>query len=87
MLGVKCGALGGTLAHALASEVQAMGIVHEAVKDGVGDGWVGDHFVPVLYIYLAGHDGAAASVPIIEDLQKVAALIGRHIGEPPVVKD
>ena len=87
MLGVKCVALAGTLAHALASEIKAMGIVYEAVKDGVGDGWVGDHLVPVLYIYLAGHDRAAASVPIIEDLQKFAALIGRHIGEPPVVKD
>ena len=86
MLGVKCGALGGTLAHALASEVQAMGVVHEAVEDGVGDGWIGDHLVPMLHIDLAGYDRAAASVPILEDLQKVAALIGRRVGEPPVVR-
>ena len=80
MLGVKCGALGGTLAHALASEVEAMGVVHEAVEDGVGNGWIGDHLVPMLHIDLAGYDRAPASVPIVEDLEKVAALIGRHIG-------
>ena len=64
-----------------------MGVVHEAVEDGVGDGWIGDHLVPMLHIDLAGYDRAAASVPIVEDLQEVAALIGRRVGEPPVVKD
>ena len=63
-----------------------MGVVHEAVEDGVGDGWIGDHRVPMLHIDLACYDRTAASVPIVEDLQEIAALIGRRAGEPPVVK-
>ena len=59
-----------------------MGVVDEAVEDGVGDGRVGDHLVPVLDVDLAGDDGRAASVPVVEDLQEIAALIRRQIGEP-----
>ena len=40
-----------------------------------------------VHIDLASYDRTAASVPIVEDLQKIAALIGRRVGEPPVVKD
>jgi hypothetical protein len=59
----------------------------KGVEDGVGNGWVGDHIMPMLHIDLAGYDRAAASVPIVKDFQKVSALIGRRVGEPPVVKD
>jgi hypothetical protein len=34
-----------------------MGVVHEAVEDGVGDGRIGNHVVPMLHIDLAGEDG------------------------------
>ena len=49
--------------------------VHEAVEDGVGDGRVGDHLVPVLHVDLAGHDRAAAPLPVVEDFQEIAAMI------------
>ena len=64
-----------------------MGVVHEAVEDGVGDGRVGDHLVPVFDVDLTGHDGAAAALPIVEDLEQVATLVRRDVGEPPVVED
>jgi len=55
--GVKWGALGAGFAQALAGESEAMGVVHEAVEDGVGNGRIGDHIVPMLHIDLAGDDG------------------------------
>ena len=57
--GVKGGAFGGGFAQALAGQAEAMGVVHEAVEDGVGDGWIGDHLVPMLHTDLAGDDGRA----------------------------
>ena len=47
----------------------------------------GDRFVPVIDWKLAGHDGGAAIVPIIDDLQQVARLIVCQCGEPPVIED
>ena len=59
--------------------------VGEAVA--LGDGRVGDHLVPVIDRQLTGHDGRAAIVPVVDDLQQVATLIVRQGGEPPVVED
>ena len=59
----------------------------EPIEDGVGDGRVGDHFVPVIDRQLAGHDGRAAIVPIIDDLQQIATLILGQGRERPVVED
>ena len=52
----------------------------EPVEDGVGDGRVGDHLVPVIDRQLAGHDGRAAIVPVVDNLQQVATLIVRQGG-------
>jgi hypothetical protein len=64
-----------------------VGVVDEPVEDGVGDGRVGDHLVPVIDRQLAGHDGRAAIMPIVDDLQQIATLILRQGCEPPVVED
>lgn len=87
LLNVKSGTLGGTLAHALAGEVHAVSVVHQPVENGVGNGRIGDHLVPVLDVHLAGDDRAAASVPIVEDFEQVTALIRRQVGKPPVIED
>jgi len=36
---------------------------------------------------LAGHDGRAAIVPVVDDLQQIAPLLVRRRDEPPVVVD
>jgi hypothetical protein len=64
-----------------------VGVVDEAVEDCVGDGRVGDRLVPVIDRQLAGHDGGAAIVPIVDNLQQIATLLLRQRGEPPVVED
>jgi len=52
-----------------------VGPVDEPIEDGVCDCGVGDGFVSVIDWELAGHDGGAAIVPIIDDLQQIARLI------------
>ena len=64
-----------------------MCIVNEAVENGVGDGGVGDNFVPVIDRYLAGDDGGTTLVPVIDDLEKVAALVTGERSYSPVVED
>jgi hypothetical protein len=60
--GVKVGALGGDLSHAVSLECEAVGVVDEPVEDGVGDGGIGDDLVPVLNRHLAGDNGRSALV-------------------------
>src|SRR5436190_23436455 len=84
---VKLLALGGGFAEALALEREPVGIVHEPIEDGVGDGGIADDLVPVLDRKLAGDDGRAAPVPVLHDLQEVAALFGEHRAESQVVED
>jgi hypothetical protein len=64
-----------------------MGVVHQSIEDGIGNGRIADDVVPVLDWKLACHDGGAASVAIFHDLEEVSALLGRHRGKSPVVED
>jgi hypothetical protein len=64
-----------------------MGVVDEAVEDGVGIGRVADHLVPFVDGDLAGEDGRAMAVAFFEDLIEVAAGAGVEGVETPVVKD
>ena len=50
-----------------------MGVVHEAVEDGIGIGRVADHLVPFVDRDLAGEDGRAAAVTFFEYLVEIAA--------------
>ena len=62
-----------------------MGVVHEPIENGVGDGRIGDCLVPVIDRQLAGHNGRAAVVPILDDLKDVATLLLGEGGEAPIV--
>jgi hypothetical protein len=46
-----------------------MGVVNQAIEDGIGNGRIGDDLVPVLDRQLAGDDGGAAIVSVIDDLR------------------
>ena len=87
MFDVKSGAVGGGLAHTLSVQGEPVRIVHEAIEDGIGNGRLWDHFVPVLDRQLGGHDRRAAPMPIVDDLQQITRLIEGDRGETPVVKD
>src|SRR5512145_1968 len=84
---VKFATLGRRFAQALAVQTEPVRGVNEAVEDSIGDCRVGDDVVPVVDRQLARHDGAAPAVAIVDDLEQVAALLGRHRRQTPVVED
>jgi hypothetical protein len=63
-----------------------MGVVDEAVKNGVGIGRVAGDGRPFVDRDLAGQDGRAATVAFLEDLIKVVARTAVERFEAPVVE-
>jgi hypothetical protein len=60
-----------------------MGVVHEAVEDGVGVGGITDHLVPSVDRDLAGEDGRSAAITFFEDFVEIAAGTGIERIETP----
>jgi hypothetical protein len=58
--------------------------VYKAVRDGVGQGRIANDVVPVIHGQLAGHDGRTVAVTVVEQLQKIPALLGGEFGEAPI---
>ena len=52
-----------------------MGVVDDAVEDGVGDGGLTDHVVPLGDGQLGGDHGRFAPVALFEDLKEIEALL------------
>lgn len=67
---------------AFSCEFEAVSVVDQAVENGVGEGRICDRLVPVLDGQLAGDDGGAAAVTILEDFEKVAPLRSGERGKP-----
>jgi len=64
-----------------------MGIVNEAVQDGVGVGIVADGVMPGRHWKLAGDDGGAAAIAIFQDFEQIVASLGIEGLKAPVVQD
>jgi hypothetical protein len=64
-----------------------VGVVDQAVEDGIGDGGIADDLVPAIDRDLAGDDDRAGLVAVLDDFQEVAALLGVEWLRPPVVED
>ena len=64
-----------------------MGVVDEAVEDGVGVGRLADDGVPAGYRQLAGDDGGASAIAVLEDLKQVMSGLGVQRFQAPVVQD
>ncbi len=62
-----------------------MGVVEDAVEDGVGDRLIGEVLVPLLGRQLAGHDRRSLAVAVLEDLEQVTAFLVAGRAEAPVV--
>ena len=52
---------GALLAQAVAAELPAMGVVDDAIENGVGEGWFADQLMPVVDWDLAGDQRGAAA--------------------------
>ena len=64
-----------------------MGVVEEAVKDGVAEGGISDDIVPVLDGHLAGEQDARAGVTVVKDFEQIVAPLSRGEARAPVVED
>jgi hypothetical protein len=59
--------------------------VEQAVADRIGERRISDEVVPLGDRQLAGQDGRMGAVPIVEQLEEVAAILRAEGIEPPVV--
>ena len=59
-----------------------MCIVDETVENGVSDGGVGDDLVPVIDGHLAGDDDGTTLMPVVHDLEQIAALVASRAARP-----
>jgi hypothetical protein len=59
--------------------------VHQTIQDGIGQRGVADGGVPVIDGQLAGNDGRARSMSVVEHFQQVAPVQVVEGGQPPVV--
>lgn len=64
-----------------------MGVVEKPVADGVSEGGIAELIVPELWVELAGDDGRAIAVAVIDNFEEVSAFALGERGEPPVIKD
>ncbi len=65
---------GKVLPHGLALQFDPVGMVHQAIEDGLGQGGITPGLVPVFAIALAGDDRRPGGIAVIEDFQQVPAL-------------
>ena len=63
-----------------------MGVVDQAVQDGIGQGGVPDLGVPFICWELSGHKGGTEAVTVFEDFQEVPALFFSQGGQTPIVQ-
>jgi hypothetical protein len=71
------------LAQAVAFELDAVGVVDNAVEDSVGQRGVADDLVPAFDRQLAGDQQRAGVVAIFDDLEQIAALLrAERLGSP-----
>ena len=75
------------LALGLSLELDAIGVVDDAVEHRVRDRWLADYLWPALHGDLTGDEDGLASVALLDNLQQVAPALGGEALQPPVVED
>lgn len=69
-VGVNCNCTPrGPAAHGFALQLDPMGVVNEAVEDGISQGGIGNPRMPGRHGQLAGDDSGGTAMPVIDDLQ------------------
>jgi hypothetical protein len=64
-----------------------VGVVNEAIEDGIGVGGIADDFVPAVDRKLGRDHRGAAPVAFLEDFQEVVPGGGVERLQPPIVED
>ena len=82
-----CLFVGFELAHGRPVQFQPIGVVDDAIEDGVGESRVADDIVPLVEGELAGNERRAAAIAVLDDLHQIAPLVGGEPVRAPVVED
>jgi hypothetical protein len=70
----------------LSCRLQAVRVVNDPVEDGIGESGLADQVVPAVDRDLAGDQGGAAAIAILDDFQHVVALLGPERLEAQVAR-
>src|SRR6266567_105643 len=70
-----------------ASEINAVGIMYQAVENAIGQRWIADLGVPFGDRHLAGKDRGSQVIALFTDLQEIAALLVGQRGHGKVIHD
>src|SRR5580692_5154741 len=81
------GFAGARTAQAVSGEIDAVGIVDDAIEDGVGIGRIADKVMPFVHGDLAGDDGRSTAVALFDDFKEIVTRGGVERFEPPVVEN
>jgi hypothetical protein len=76
-----------SFSHGISFEGDFIGVVKQAVQDGVCEGWVAYEVMPVVHRELAGHEGRSNAMTILCDFEEVVTLFIVECEEAPVVED
>src|SRR5262249_56857461 len=68
-------------------ELEAVGVMDEAIEDGIGESGLADEIVPGFDGELAGDQRRRATMPILDDLHKIAPLAGVEAVRTEVVQN
>jgi hypothetical protein len=61
--------------------------VDDAVEDGIGEGGLGNNFVPLVDRELACDEGRASTVAVLDDLHQITSLAWSEPVRSPVIED
>ena len=73
--------------HAFTGEIDAIGVVNEAVQDGIGQSWVCNDLIPVIQGQLTGDDCRSAFVAVFNDLKHITSLVIIEFFRSPVIEN
>ena len=73
--------------HAFAGQFDSMGIVNEAIHDGVGVSGIVDDLMPTVHGKLGCDDGRASPISLLEDFEEIMPGAGVEWLQPPIVED
>jgi hypothetical protein len=71
----------------MARHREPVGVVNEAVEDGVGEGRIADDLAPLLDRNLAGDDRRSTLMAVFEDFEEIALFGLGERRQAPVVQD
>ena len=68
-------------------QFQPIGVVDDAIENGVGEGRLTDDIVPLVEGELAGDERRAAAIAVLDDFHQIAPLVGDKPVRAPVIED